>query len=125
MVRIPVKLALIGLAVAVSCNQSGPNGGWPGTWTALSTMTVRGYDVGTNLDGRLEVQSVGDDGALYTIWQLAPHGAFSAPASTAPSVSAIARVSERPMRPPAPATIKRISAMSEFPRLISLKTLAV
>jgi hypothetical protein len=62
-------------------SQSGPNGGWPGAWTALSTMTVRGYDVGTNLDGRLEIQSVGDDGALYTIWQLAPNGGFSAPAS--------------------------------------------
>ena len=38
-------------------------------------------------------------------------GASRAPASTAPSVSAIARASARPIRPPAPATIKRISDM--------------
>src|SRR5579871_4689565 len=39
-------------------------------------------------------------------------GASSAPASTAPLVSEITRVSARPIRPPAPATIKRISAMA-------------
>src|SRR5882724_230841 len=36
-------------------------------------------------------------------------GASSAPVSTAPEVSAITRVNARPIRPPAPATIKRIS----------------
>src|SRR5579871_1981214 len=39
-------------------------------------------------------------------------GASSAPASTAPLVSEITRVSARPIRPPAPATIKRISDMA-------------
>src|SRR6201987_461346 len=38
-------------------------------------------------------------------------GASSAPVSTAPGVSAMTRVSARPIRPPAPATIKRMSAM--------------
>src|SRR6201992_3973619 len=38
-------------------------------------------------------------------------GASNAPDSTAPGVSAITRVSARPIRPPAPATIKRMSAM--------------
>src|SRR6202171_6361220 len=36
-------------------------------------------------------------------------GASSAPARTAPGVSEMTRVSARPIRPPAPATIKRIS----------------
>src|SRR5882757_3551097 len=36
-------------------------------------------------------------------------GASSAPVRTAPGVSAMTRVSARPIRPPAPATIKRIS----------------
>ena len=38
-------------------------------------------------------------------------GASSAPVSTAPPVSVIARTKARPIRPPAPATIKRISVM--------------
>ena len=38
-------------------------------------------------------------------------GASTAPASAAPSVAAIAWISVRPMRPPAPATINRMSAM--------------
>ena len=38
-------------------------------------------------------------------------GASSAPVSTAPGVSEMTRVSARPIRPPAPATIKRMSAM--------------
>jgi hypothetical protein len=61
--------------------QNGPNGGWPTSWQPLAAMTTRGFDVGTNQDGRLEVQAVGDDGALHTIWQVTPNGAFSAPAS--------------------------------------------
>src|SRR5882724_8332679 len=40
-------------------------------------------------------------------------GASSAPVRTAPSVSAMTRVSARPIRPPAPATIKRISDIFE------------
>ena len=39
----------------------------------------------------------------------------SAPASAKPLLSAIALTSVRPMRPPAPATIKRISAMDQAP----------
>ena len=39
-------------------------------------------------------------------------GASSAPASTAPGVSEMTRTSARPIRPPAPATINRISAMA-------------
>src|SRR6516162_7824318 len=39
-------------------------------------------------------------------------GASSAPVSTAPWVSAMTRVSVRPIRPPAPATINRMSAMA-------------
>ena len=43
-----------------------------------------------------------------------------APASTSPGVSAIALTSVRPMRPPAPATISRMSDMdfSGFPRRV-------
>ena len=39
-------------------------------------------------------------------------GASSAPAKTAPGVSEMTRTSARPIRPPAPATINRISAMA-------------
>ena len=39
-------------------------------------------------------------------------GASSAPVTTAPDVSEMTRVSARPIRPPAPATIKRMSAMA-------------
>ncbi len=42
-------------------------------------------------------------------------GASSAPASTAPGVSEITRVSARPIRPPAPATIKRMSDIDLSP----------
>src|SRR5260370_7582394 len=42
-------------------------------------------------------------------------GASNAPVRTAPEVSEMARVSERPIRPPAPATIKRMSDMSTSP----------
>ena len=38
----------------------------------------------------------------------------SAPTSTAPGVSSITRTSVRPIRPPAPATIKRMSAMAHL-----------
>jgi hypothetical protein len=38
-------------------------------------------------------------------------GPSTAPASVTPSVSAIALTSVRPMRPPAPATINRMSVM--------------
>src|SRR6478752_4508867 len=39
-------------------------------------------------------------------------GASSAPVTTAPGVSEMTRTSARPIRPPAPATIKRMSAMA-------------
>src|SRR5712675_1168330 len=42
-------------------------------------------------------------------------GASNAPVRTAPEVSEMARVSARPIRPPAPATIKRMSDMSTSP----------
>src|SRR5260370_11866778 len=42
-------------------------------------------------------------------------GGSNASVRTAPEVSEMARVSERPIRPPAPATIKRMSDMSTSP----------
>src|SRR5258707_7237514 len=42
-------------------------------------------------------------------------GASKAPVRTAPEVSEMARVSARPIRPPAPATIKRMSDISTSP----------
>src|SRR5258707_1315046 len=42
-------------------------------------------------------------------------GASNAPVRTAPEVSEMARVSARPIRPPAPATIKRMSDISTSP----------
>src|SRR5947209_20629974 len=48
-------------------------------------------------------------------------GASSAPASTTPGVASMARTSVRPMRPPAPATISRMSDMAHSPRKQSLR----
>ena len=52
-------------------------------------------------------------------------GASTAPAKVAPSVAAMAWISVRPMRPPAPATISRMSAMGQSPELARYSEAAV
>ncbi len=57
--------------------QTAPNGTWS-SWASLGTPSnvqfLSGYTVGKNADGRLEVFTVGSDGALWHIWQTTAGG---------------------------------------------------
>src|SRR6266581_2318788 len=57
--------------------QTAPNGTWS-SWASLGTLSnvqfLSGYTVGKNADGRLEVFTVGSDGALWHIWQTTAGG---------------------------------------------------
>src|SRR5579863_1088124 len=70
--------------------------------SALADMVQRAADSSAPLAGR-------PASAPASLPSSAEAGASSAPVSTAPSVSEMTRVSARPIRPPAPATIKRMS----------------
>src|ERR1700737_314556 len=74
--------------------------------SACADSDHRSADSLTPLDGR-------PASAPASLPSSSDSGASSAPARIPPSVSAIARVSARPIRPPAPATIKRMSDMFE------------
>src|SRR6266581_4476695 len=60
--------------------QTAPNGTWS-SWASLGTPSnvqfLSGYTVGKNADGRLEVFTVGSDGALWHIWQNSPNGTWN------------------------------------------------
>lgn len=60
--------------------QTTPNGTWT-AWASLSAPTNRSLTttpiVGRNADGRLEIMAIGNDGALWHIWQTAPGGSWS------------------------------------------------
>jgi hypothetical protein len=58
-----------------------PNGGWRDGWLnkerPLSTVLLQSHLVGRNADGRQEVFALGDDGALWQKWQVAPNNGWS------------------------------------------------
>src|SRR6266568_4710537 len=60
--------------------QTAPNGTWS-TLTLLNKLANASYyssiAVDENADGRLEVFTVGTDGAFWHIWQTAPNGTWS------------------------------------------------
>jgi len=60
--------------------QTSPGSTWS-TWGSLNkppnTSYISSAAVGQNADGRLEVFTVGADGALWHIWQTAPNGTWS------------------------------------------------
>ena len=64
--------------------QVAPNAGWS-TWSSLGApppgMMAGTVAVASNQDGRLEVFVVGEDGALWHIWQTAPNNGWSTWAS--------------------------------------------
>ncbi len=60
--------------------QASPGRGWS-TWATLdsppNTSSISNAAVEQNADGRLEVFTIGSDGALWHIWQTSPNGTWS------------------------------------------------
>ncbi len=58
-----------------------PNSGWSDGWLGMGSpapdVHVEAHVVGRNADGRQEVFALGDDGALWQAWQVAPNGGWS------------------------------------------------
>jgi hypothetical protein len=61
--------------------QVSANGGWKDGWLSQgkpsSGIGVKSHVVGRNADGRQEIFAVGENGALWQKWQVAPNGGWS------------------------------------------------
>ncbi len=57
------------------------NGGWSDGWRdkgkPSSTAGIKSHLVGQNADGRQEIFAIGDDNALWQLWQVAPNNGWS------------------------------------------------
>ncbi|MEP7305143.1 MAG: hypothetical protein ABJA98_06465 [Acidobacteriota bacterium] len=76
-----LELSVLGLGGIFNIFQLSPNGRWNESWRSKDrpapNIRIRSHVVGRNADGRQEIFAVGDDGAIWQKWQLAPNSGWS------------------------------------------------
>ncbi len=76
-----LEVFAIGLGGIFNISQVFPNGGWRDGWLSKDrpslNVRIKLHVVGKNADGRLEIFALGDDNALWHIWQVTPNDGWS------------------------------------------------
>jgi hypothetical protein len=76
-----LEVFAVGKGGIFNISQEFPNAGWRTDWRSKdrpsATVGITAHVVGRNADGRLEIFGVGEDGALWQKWQVAPNDGWS------------------------------------------------
>lgn len=75
-----LEVFAIGLGGIFNISQVSPNGPWRDGWRSKgrpsSDVGIEAHVVGRNADGRLEIFAIGEDGAFWQKWQVAPNNGW-------------------------------------------------
>jgi hypothetical protein len=75
-----LEVFALGQGEIFNVSQVSPNGAWREGWRSKgrpsSDIGIKSHVVGRNADGRLEIFAIGEDGALWQKWQVAPNNGW-------------------------------------------------